>query len=73
MDRSTRAPKMTCRNWECGVLVKAGSPGGHGSSSNNTSGSLSMFEGVVPVPMQLPGSPLAKEGVRAPWFSQDNF
>jgi hypothetical protein len=70
MDRSTRAPKMTCRNWECGVLVKAGSPGRHGSSSSS---SLGMFEGVVPVPMELPGLPLAKEGVRAPWFLQDSF
>lgn len=70
MDRSTHAPKMTCRNWECGVLVKAGGEGGHGSSS---SGGLGMFEGVIPVPMQVPGLPLAKEGVKAPWFLWDNI
>lgn len=68
MERSTHAPKMTCRNWECGVIVKAGGQGGNGSSSN-----LGMFEGVVPVPMQLPGLPLAKEGVKAPWFHWDNL
>ncbi|KAK1835229.1 hypothetical protein QBC39DRAFT_388923 [Podospora conica] len=69
MDRSTHAPKMTCRNWECGVLVKAGEHG----SSNGSANSLGMFEGVVPVPMQLPALPLAKEGDRMPWFVKDNY
>lgn len=69
MDRSTHAPKMTCRNWECGVLVKAGDEGGNGGSSSG----LGVFDGVVPVPMQLPGLPLAKEGDKAPWFLRNNF
>lgn len=51
------------------MLVKAGDEGGNGGSSSG----LGVFDGVVPVPMQLPGLPLAKEGDKAPWFLRNNF
>ena len=56
---------MTCRNWECGVIVKANDDGGSNAH-------LGKFEGVVPIPMQLPSQPLDKEGGdKGPWFYQD--
>ena len=88
-DRTSGHPKMTCRNWECGVLVLADDPPAAVSSepapsvhlamaSKMTSdgqvpgnSSLGIFEGVVPVPMQLPGEPLGQDGAKGPWFSQD--
>lgn len=49
-DRASGKPKMTCRNWECGVVVPITTPG-KGTED------LSGFQGTVPVPMQTPGDP----------------
>lgn len=58
-DRETGDAKMSCRNWECGVIVPVhGNPG--------TGGDFSMFSGVVPVPMKIPGHPYEKTD--EPWF-----
>ena len=58
-DRATKRPKLNCRNWECGVIIKAGEVGGE-------AGYMAVFEGVVPVPMVAPGE---EYGARKPWFS----
>ncbi len=50
---------MSCRNWECGVVVPVqGSPGNDGG--------FTMFSGTVPVPMEVPGRPYEKTD--EPWF-----
>ena len=56
-DRTTKSPKLNCRNWECGVIVPA-------NPANNGQG-MKAFEGVVPVPFQYPGE--RYEG-RQPWY-----
>ncbi|PHH59657.1 hypothetical protein CDD81_2780 [Ophiocordyceps australis] len=70
-DRQTRKAKMNCRNWECGVVVPAG--GKTSSDSKAVSGGTGgdddavadvvVFDGTVPVPMQVPARPN-----REPWF-----
>ncbi len=71
-DKATGKPKMTCRNWECGVVLLANSetastdvPTGQPPAAAATE-SMSMFSGVVPVPMAVPGR-LYEEG-ELPWF-----
>lgn len=62
-DRTTKEPKLNCRNWECGVMVPV--PAEHGGR-----GPLGMdvFQGHVPVPMETPGD---KYGDKRPWFYSD--
>ncbi|KAK0621288.1 tyrosyl-DNA phosphodiesterase-domain-containing protein [Bombardia bombarda] len=80
-DRATGTPKVTCRNWECGVVVPAAVVGLSPSSSRDgasVSGgvqkkesdgeSWNVFRGRVPVPMELPGAVLSSQGAKKPWF-----
>ncbi|KAK4692668.1 tyrosyl-DNA phosphodiesterase 1, partial [Lecanoromycetidae sp. Uapishka_2] len=62
-DRTTKAPKLNCRNWECGVIVPV--PYEDGS---NQLGNLKEFKGSIPVPMQYPGEPY---GNRKPWYHSE--
>lgn len=78
-DRSSKTMKLTCSNWECGVLVpirKAAKMATSSSSSQEIVGksddsetvlsdNLDMFNGVVPVPMKYPGE---LYGDKKPWF-----
>ncbi|KAJ6790220.1 hypothetical protein PWT90_06669 [Aphanocladium album] len=58
-ERGTGSAKMSCRNWECGVIVPV--------KGDTTSGNdFSMFSGTVPVPMAVPGRPY--ETSEEPWF-----
>ncbi|KAH6850249.1 tyrosyl-DNA phosphodiesterase-domain-containing protein [Chaetomium sp. MPI-CAGE-AT-0009] len=80
-DRATNKPKLTCRNWECGVLlaIKEGNEdpnaapviADEGVQGRRRDGGLSDFEGRVPVPMEWPGRVIC-EGVaadaRRPWM-----
>ena len=59
-DRSSKSPKLNCRNWECGVVI----PIRRDKSSSSQDG-LQCFRDNVPVPMQYPGSPY---GDRKPWY-----
>ncbi|RHZ58741.1 uncharacterized protein CDV56_108042 [Aspergillus thermomutatus] len=66
-DRTTKQPKLNCRNWECGVLVPvldtadtsdkvskvSGNNGGGGA--DESADMLDVFRGPVPVPMTVPG------------------
>ena len=67
-DRVSKAPKLNCRNWECGVLLplKGASSKvlGHDEGAG-PSDDLAMFEGTVPVPMMYPGE---EYGVKEPWY-----
>jgi hypothetical protein len=69
-DRTTKGPKLNCRNWECGVLLPVrGCPlPAKSSDARDTKREalpLSVFDGVVPVPMLIPGE---LYGVRKPWY-----
>lgn len=76
-DRSSKTMKLTCNNWECGVLVPVRKAAKIATSSSQesagksvdseivTSHNLDMFIGVVPVPMKYPGE---LYGDKKPWF-----
>ncbi|KAL6719708.1 hypothetical protein ACLMJK_001629 [Lecanora helva] len=59
-DRATKAPKLNCRNWECGVLFPVPASG-----TDKGGIDLGVFRGSVPVPMQYPGQPY---GDSKPWY-----
>ncbi|KAL2124163.1 hypothetical protein VTJ04DRAFT_528 [Mycothermus thermophilus] len=85
-DANTGRPKMTCRNWECGVLIPVGDdvPGLEVKLEQpvaNSSNALSaVFDGRVPVPMEWPGRSFAAGGgggggsaaAVTPWFYSEN-
>ncbi|RJE25678.1 tyrosyl-DNA phosphodiesterase domain-containing protein [Aspergillus sclerotialis] len=70
-DRSTKKPKLNCRNWECGVLfpvidkaqdsTQSSTQSKPGNALNRTmelgesANALDVFKGAIPVPVQLPG------------------
>ncbi|KAK0646346.1 tyrosyl-DNA phosphodiesterase-domain-containing protein [Cercophora newfieldiana] len=72
-ERGTGSPKITCRNWECGVLVEAlPQPDiDLGGNSSEIHDDLSSFAGRlrVPLPMKLPPQALGRD--RTPWFYMD--
>ncbi|KAG8161829.1 hypothetical protein KVR01_008816 [Diaporthe batatas] len=83
-DRNTGQPKLNCRNWEAGVLIPVTTPTPRPSSNPNTGGTptdrpgegesmLDAFQGAVPIPIQLPGTPYwnGHEVTLRPWFYQD--
>lgn len=64
MDKARKVPKLTCNNWECGVLISIPNP-----PANVLEESLdTVFKGVVDVPFVTP----AKEyGSKKPWYFQE--
>ncbi|KAK3322337.1 tyrosyl-DNA phosphodiesterase-domain-containing protein [Apodospora peruviana] len=96
-DRGTGKPKLTCRNWECGVVIRIDNPDrGQESSTASSNGRKdsggehvpkhnppmdtssasdwrSLFEPTIPVPMELPGTPLSTTvASKKPWFFRDD-
>ncbi|CEJ81309.1 hypothetical protein VHEMI01445 [[Torrubiella] hemipterigena] len=63
-DKATKQAKITCRNWECGVVM----PLANTDTSNTSMVNLKDFERAVPVPMQQPPRPYAAN--EQPWFFQ---
>ncbi|KAL6885362.1 phospholipase D/nuclease [Trichoderma longibrachiatum] len=63
-DRSTKAIKINCRNWECGVILPV--PESKAVDKTRASSDMAMFAGTVPVPMQVPGPAYASSD--RPWF-----
>ena len=74
-DRATGSPKLTCRNWESGVIVlPTPSPPTAPTQVSSMDAKPSvqdMFEGRVPLPIQIPGQPFDEDGRRTPWYYQD--
>ncbi|KAH7321545.1 tyrosyl-DNA phosphodiesterase [Rhexocercosporidium sp. MPI-PUGE-AT-0058] len=75
-DKATKEPRLTLRNWECGVVLRVPmmTRGGYEQSparedGENVSLGMDVFAGHVPVPMQVPGD---KYGLRRPWFYKDH-
>ncbi|RDA87282.1 hypothetical protein CP532_1318 [Ophiocordyceps camponoti-leonardi (nom. inval.)] len=66
-DRQSGKAKMSCRNWECGVVVPVSV--NDGGSGSGVAADLSVFRGTVPVPMQVPGR--AYGAAEKPWFFDD--
>jgi len=77
-DRTTKQPKLNCRNWECGVVVPVpiqsapsttsttpANENGKGKETGRTEVSLDVFRNIVPVPMLVPGE---EYGSKRPWF-----
>ncbi|PNY23492.1 Uncharacterized protein TCAP_06528 [Tolypocladium capitatum] len=61
-DRISGKAKMSCRNWECGVVVPLGMASKEGDGATD----LRVFDGTVPVPMQVPGREYGPND--EPWF-----
>jgi hypothetical protein len=60
VDKSRKANKLTCNNWECGVLISVpveGDPLDKGLGD--------VFKGTVDIPFEYPGQ---EYGDRLPWF-----
>ena len=76
-DRSSKKPKLNCRNWECGVLIpnQLGGPSVRGKEEGDTDGRASSsvrarHHGIVPVPMLYPG---AEYGSKKPWYHSEHY
>ena len=74
-DRSTKRPKLNCRNWECGILVPTPKTTGDGvelpagtvETEEPGDEVLTAFEGTIPVPLEMPAPKLGEGGLK-PWF-----
>ncbi|KAK7429516.1 hypothetical protein QQZ08_003895 [Neonectria magnoliae] len=66
-DRATGKPKMSCRNWECGVVIRV--PGGskaQAGAGKDDFSDMGVFKGTIPVPMRFPGR--RYRDTEEPWF-----
>ena len=60
-EKGSKAPKLNCRNWECGVIVSVQPE--QAQANSHDSDSLDVFSGAVPIPIRYP----AVEN-RQPWY-----
>lgn len=66
-DRASGQMKMSCRNWECGVVIPAPpSTAERKANGANEIDDMSVFGCAVPVPMKMPGRKYEPE--EEPWF-----
>ncbi|KAI1384501.1 phospholipase D/nuclease [Hypoxylon trugodes] len=65
-ERGTGNPKLTCRNWECGVII----PAQDSSTNRSQDHELSDFHNIIPVPMEIPGEAYATS--KRPWLYLEN-
>lgn len=76
--KSSKRPKLNCRNWECGVVIPVyaatDKPGlaveGAGEEVSNRE-SLDVFASTVPIPMKVPGELYETSSTNQPWCSED--
>ncbi|KAI1213279.1 phospholipase D/nuclease [Annulohypoxylon truncatum] len=69
-ERGTGNPKITCRNWECGVVVPI--PSRDSSEEGAGSSDPADFSNVIPVPIEIPGEAYGATASKRPWFFLDN-
>ncbi|KAL1982854.1 hypothetical protein VTN96DRAFT_854 [Rasamsonia emersonii] len=81
-DRTTKEPKLNCRNWECGVLVPIIRPApsaGEDKTGDNDERKkkadmhidiADVFGDTVPVPMHVPARPYGPD--LKPWFYMED-
>lgn len=71
-ERGSGKPKLTCRNWECGVLVPAlarDASTQEAGEAGEGPGMLDLFRDGVPVAMEVPGSGYdSADSTKTPWF-----
>lgn len=70
-DRASGKPKMSCRNWECGVVVPApglesGVARKPAAAAGEIVADISVFGRKVPVPMKMPGPQYGPK--EEPWY-----
>lgn len=71
---------MTCRNWECGVVIsaaklqarsRAGAAGAEAGAADSASGLDGVFGEYMPIPMRSPAAAYDSMAPEAqPWFFQ---
>ncbi|KAK7966522.1 tyrosyl-DNA phosphodiesterase domain-containing protein [Apiospora aurea] len=73
-DKKTGKPKLSCRNWECGVVIPATEQGVGGVPANKTSPfDLSVFLGSIPVPIVATGHDnYGRTRSKRPWLFLGN-
>ncbi|MCJ1400406.1 hypothetical protein MMC11_003611 [Xylographa trunciseda] len=64
-DKGTKAPKLNCRNWECGVIVPVRAPQQAVNGDSPIESGLGVFKGIIPIPMTYPGEVMKD---RQPWY-----
>ncbi|XXG96694.1 RING-box protein hrt1 [Hypoxylon texense] len=69
-ERGTGNPKLTCRNWECGVIVPI--PPREPDKNRIQHSDLSDFLGTIPVPMKVPGEAYGATKSKRPWLFLEN-
>ncbi|KAK4163410.1 hypothetical protein QBC43DRAFT_289821 [Cladorrhinum sp. PSN259] len=69
-DRAAKSPKLTCRNWECGILFPVDSATDQEGAQPPKEDPLTIFINQIPVPMDVPGTPYGADakGAQGPWF-----
>ncbi|KAI1144654.1 phospholipase D/nuclease [Hypoxylon sp. FL0543] len=65
-ERGTGNPKLTCRNWECGVIVPICSQVSSGDGSQQSD--QSNPHNIIPVPVKIPGEPYGATKSKRPWL-----
>ncbi|KAI2471708.1 phospholipase D/nuclease [Annulohypoxylon bovei var. microspora] len=69
-ERGTGNPKITCRNWECGVIVPILSQDSNEEGSRSSD--QSDFSDIIPVPIEIPGEAYGAATSKRPWFFLEN-
>ncbi|KAI9762297.1 MAG: hypothetical protein M4579_000445 [Chaenotheca gracillima] len=68
-DKTTKKPKLNCRNWECGVVIPTSSVAGQSAQASVAAAvGMDVFQGSLPVPMDVPGE---QYGSRIPWYNNE--
>ncbi|GME48188.1 Phospholipase d nuclease [Neofusicoccum parvum] len=63
-DRATQALKVTCRNYECGVIVPVPAEKMNGGVEDEAPG-YEVFDGTVEIPLEMPGDEYSD---KSPWY-----
>ncbi|KAK6434726.1 hypothetical protein LTR95_009087 [Oleoguttula sp. CCFEE 5521] len=67
-DKKAKEWKVTCRNWECGVLIPVLTGKEANTQRQDGLADMSVFDGVVKPPFMIPG--VEYDG-REPWYFQE--